>query len=80
MGHRIQIYPVPMKRVLTTVIEHWNNGGDFKIVGGPYCSKRDIESMKKDFDIIEFKWMDNDKNVQYHTVHTHPLAGVTHYV
>ena len=80
MAHKIEIYPVPMKRVLATVIEHWNNGGDFKIVGGPYCSKRDIESMKKDFDIISLKWVDNDSNVQYHTIHTDPLAGLTHYV
>ena len=24
----------------------WNDGKDFKIVGGPYCSIRDIESLK----------------------------------
>lgn len=25
----------------------WKNGKDFKIVGGPYCSIRDLEHLKK---------------------------------
>lgn len=25
----------------------WKNGKDFKVVGGPYCSIRDFEDLKK---------------------------------
>jgi len=28
------------------VLEDWHAGKDFKIVGGPYCSVRDIEQLK----------------------------------
>ena len=39
-----------------TDMEDWENGKDFKITGGPYCSIRDIEEMKKEgFDLIEFR-------------------------
>lgn len=27
----------------------WDNGKDFKIVNGPYCSIRDTEALKKDY-------------------------------
>ncbi len=34
-------------------LEQWKSGVDFRIFGGPYCSIRDLENMKKDFSIIE---------------------------
>lgn len=30
-----------------TALESWNSGKDFKIPGGPYCSIRDSELLKK---------------------------------
>lgn len=32
----------------------WNDGKDFRIFKGPYCSVRDMESMKKDVDKLVF--------------------------
>lgn len=38
-----------------TSMEDWRSGKDFKIIGGPYCSNRDIEAMRKEgFQILEF--------------------------
>lgn len=38
-----------------TVMKDWTDGKDFKIVGGPYCSIRDLDKIKADgFDILEF--------------------------
>ena len=38
-----------------TKMEDWRSGKDFKIVGGPYCSNRDAEEMKKHgVSILEF--------------------------
>lgn len=34
-------------------IQAWESGVDFRIFGGPYCSIRDLDNMKKDFSIIE---------------------------
>ena len=34
-------------------LKDWEDGKTFKIQGGPYCSIRDIEYMKKKFDSIE---------------------------
>ena len=34
----------------------WLGGKDFKLVNGPYCSIRDIEYMKADYDTIEIYW------------------------
>ena len=35
----------------------WDSGKDFKIVGGPYCSKRDAEAMLQRWEriVIEYK-------------------------
>ena len=30
------------------VLESWNSELDFKIVGGPYISKRDVDALKKE--------------------------------
>jgi hypothetical protein len=35
-----------------SMLADWQNGKDFKIVGGPYCSIRDLESMKNDASTI----------------------------
>ena len=33
--------------------QDWQNGKDFKVSGGPYCSIRDIEAIKNDgYDLI----------------------------
>lgn len=38
-----------------TKMEDWREGKDFKIVGGPYCSNRDVDIMKKaGASILEF--------------------------
>jgi hypothetical protein len=29
-------------------LEDWNNGKDFQIYSGPYCSNRDIETLRGD--------------------------------
>lgn len=37
----------------TAALADWHTGKDFKIVGGPYCSVRDVKLMKQDgFDTI----------------------------
>ena len=30
----------------------WDNGKDFRMDLGPYCSKRDIDAMHQDFSVI----------------------------
>jgi hypothetical protein len=41
--------------VSPTKMEDWRSGKDFQIVGGPYCSNRDLTGMKEmGFDILEF--------------------------
>lgn len=35
-----------------TMVNDWNEGKDFKILSGPYCSIRDLETMKKEFGIV----------------------------
>ena len=32
-----------------TALKSWNSGKDFKIPGGPYCSIRDSELLKKSY-------------------------------
>ena len=34
----------------------WKAGRDFKIVGGPYCSIRDIVVMKRMHNVIVIRW------------------------
>lgn len=34
----------------------WDEGKDFKIEGGPYCSKRDEEALNIQFDEIVIKY------------------------
>ena len=45
----------------------WLGGKDFKLVNGPYCSIRDIEYMKADFDTIEIYWYNATKK-KYSTI------------
>ena len=81
MGYRIELYKaLPFVHAKQDTIDAWEAGKDFKIVNGPYCSKRDFNQLKKDFDIIELKWVDNNGVARYHNIYTHILAGVTTYV
>lgn len=42
-----------------TNMQDWLDGKDFKITGGPYCSIRDMEEMKKEgFHLLEFRKQD----------------------
>jgi hypothetical protein len=80
MAYRVELYSVPVSSSLDETIQKWNSGKDFKITGGPYCSIRDIEQLKRDFDIIVLKWVNEDMIVGYHTVYIHPLTSVTTYI
>ena len=81
MGYRIELYKVfPLVHSKQDTIDAWNAGKEFKITGGPYCSKHDFEQLKKDFDIIDLKWVDSNGVARYHNIYTHILAGVTKYV
>ena len=80
MGHRIEMYSVPLSKTADETLEKWNNGQDFKICGGAYCSIRDFEELKKHVDIIELKYIDENDKVHYINLFTHLLAGVTTYV
>lgn len=59
----------------------WNDGKDFRIFKGPYCSVRNLESMKKDVDRIVFIVHNSkpDKIIRFN-YWIHPLAGLTSYV
>lgn len=35
-------------------LKDWLEGLDFRILGGPYCSIRDVPTMAKQFDVLEF--------------------------
>jgi len=38
-----------------TNMQDWRAGKDFRIVGGPYCSRRDVKEMQKEgFQMLEF--------------------------
>ena len=63
MGYRIELYKaLPFVHAKQDTIDAWEAGKDFKIVNGPYCSKRDFNQLKKDFDIIE---LDIDEENEY---------------
>lgn len=32
-----------------TILDDWNNGKDFKVVDGPYCSIRDLHYIRENF-------------------------------
>jgi hypothetical protein len=39
------------------MLKDWKDGLDFKILGGPYCSIRDLDYMKKErVDSLVFVW------------------------
>lgn len=62
------------------VLLDWHNGKDFMVrSGGYYCSIRDYESMKKDFDIIDLVYF-SDGEMKTVRVWEHPLAGLTTYI
>lgn len=37
-------------------LKDWNDNKDFVIEGGPYCSIRDLESMKEDWSVISIRY------------------------
>jgi len=37
-----------------TNLKDWLEGLDFKILGGTYCSIRDVPTMARQFDVLEF--------------------------
>ncbi len=37
-------------------LKDWNDGKDFRIDGGPYCSIRDLSSMQKAVGTISIRW------------------------
>lgn len=81
MGYRIEMFSAFFNtNTKEETISAWEAGKDFKIVGGPYCSIRDLTQLQKDFDIIELKWLDNNGHSQYHNIYTNVLSGVTTYV
>jgi hypothetical protein len=45
----------------------WMAGKDFKMVNGPYCSIRDLEYLKADFETLEIYWF-NKNHQKYFTV------------
>ena len=58
----------------------WHSGKDFMVRNGCYyCSIRDFDNMKADFDIIDIAYFHKNK---MHTVRVwqHPLAGITTYI
>ena len=38
------------------MLDDWDGGKDFKILGGPYCSIRDLKSLLDDFRLIEIQY------------------------
>lgn len=63
-----------------TLIQWWEGGKDFSL-NGRYCSNRDFEYLKKEFDIIELVGYNTTEMKRYSiTIWTHPLAGITSYV
>lgn len=47
------------------VLKAWKEGVDFKIVGGPYCSIRDLDIMKNTFDKVYIEYgKANDHSVK----------------
>lgn len=41
-----------------TSLKDWVSGKDFKIIGGPYCTVRDLQDIWKEFQIVEFRKQD----------------------
>lgn len=50
------------------VINAWKAGVDFKIVNGPYCSIRDLEKLKRDFDNVSIRANTLLEGMQFHLV------------
>ncbi len=37
---------------LGSMVEAWNDGKDFKVISGPYCSVRDIKVLKEEYGTV----------------------------
>ena len=43
-------------------VKDWNNGADFKIINGPYCSSRDVNLMKSQgYRYVVIFWQPNQQ-------------------
>ena len=36
--------------------EDWQNGADFKIENGPYCSIRDLDLIRKNYPVVSIRY------------------------
>ena len=59
-------------------ISDWNNGKDFKISGGPYCSIRDFEALKTDFGDIHLAYFNPNGTMGAVTVYL--KNPIDHYI
>lgn len=51
----VYLQPAPWRKWMQTreeIIKDWYAGKDFKIADGPYCSIRDLEYLRNDFNRI----------------------------
>lgn len=51
----LYLQPAPWRKSLQSrkeIISDWLDGKDFKIINGPYCSIRDLQYMRSDFNRI----------------------------
>ena len=62
------------------ILKDWNAGKAFKILGGPYCSIRDFDSLTADFDRVILHWINERSIGCQKTVFEHVLRGNTSYV
>lgn len=51
----VYLYPAPWRKKLqnaSELLQDWQQGKDFKIKNGPYCSIRDLEHLRENFSRI----------------------------
>lgn len=58
MAHTLILVPAYGRQYATEDVAKaaWDAGKDFKIVNGPYCSKRDIDTMKRLNNIVLMRY------------------------
>jgi hypothetical protein len=47
-----------------SVLNDWDQGRDFRIINGPYCSKRDAEVLKKKFHSVYIRYGVDKKSIK----------------
>lgn len=87
MGDRLQLIPAYGRRVESAeeLRTMWADGKDFRMfmAGGffAYCSIRDFDMLKKDFDVITLRSSNPGSTVVFECpIFTHILAGNTSYI